>query len=181
MNIDRIRDVVEPVLAEVALELDDLVIVPAGRRSVVRIVVDGDGPQGRGPLLDDIGRATRRISDALDASDATGDAAYTLEVSSRGTSRPLSRPAHWRRNTGRLVKVRIDGEEVIGRIVSSDETGAVLDVDGSQPRIEFADAKKPLIQIEMNRPVDPDLDDVGSEDDDEDDEDDDELVDDNEE
>lgn len=178
MNIDRIRAVVEPVLAEANLELDDLVIVPAGKRSVVRIVVDGDGPKGRGPLLDEIGAATRQVSDALDASDTTGEAPYTLEVSSRGTSRPLTKPQHWRRNTGRLVKLRVDDAEVVGRIVSADETGAVLDVEGEgERRVEFDAAKKPLIQIEMNRPVDPDLDDVGGDDDDDDED----IVDENEE
>ena len=62
--------------------------------------MDGDGPEGVGPLLDYIAEAAKALSAALDSSDAVGNAAYTLEVSSRGVSRPLLRPEHWRRNVG---------------------------------------------------------------------------------
>ena len=66
---------------------------PAGKRRLLRVVVDGDGPDGRGPLLDDIAEASKALSAALDTSDAVGTAAYTLEVSSRGVSRPLDAAA----------------------------------------------------------------------------------------
>lgn len=159
MNRERIAAVVEPLLAEYALELDDLEIVPAGKRLVLRITVDGDGPHGHGPLLDDIAQATRGLSEALDDSGVAGERAYTLEVSSRGTSRPLTRPAHWRRNRGRLVEV--DGQtpgsedvaKVTGRISETDETGVVLNVDGEQQRWEFEQISKAVVQVELNRPV----------------------------
>lgn len=164
MNSQAIADVVAPVLAEAGLELDEVEIMPAGKRSVLRIVVDGDGPKGRGPLLDDIARATRVISEILDESDVTGEAPYTLEVTSRGTSRPLTKPQHWRRNTGRLVKLRAHDETFVGRILASDDEGVVLDVDGAERRLAYADIRKPLIQVELNRPADPDLDDVVTDD-----------------
>ena len=166
MKSERIADVVGPVLAERGLELDDIEIVPAGKRSIVRIIVDGDGPKGRGPLLDEIASATRAISAALDESDATGQAPYTLEVTSRGISRPFTKPQHWRRNIGRLVKVRVADETIVGRIIAADETGATIDIEGNQRRIEYVDSKKPVVQVELNRPVDPDLDDVSDVDDD---------------
>ncbi|MGI3781982.1 MAG: ribosome maturation factor RimP, partial [Janthinobacterium lividum] len=65
-----IEAVVIPVLGDYGLELDALEVMPAGKRRVVRIVVDGDGPKGRGPLLDDIASASRAVSDALDGSEA---------------------------------------------------------------------------------------------------------------
>ena len=80
-------------------------VMPAGKRRLLRIVVDGDGPNGTGPLLDDIAEATKALSVALDESEAVGASPYTLEVSSRGVSRPLELPRHWRRNVGRLVTV----------------------------------------------------------------------------
>lgn len=164
MKQQQIADVVAPVLERCGLELDAVEVVPAGKRSLVRIIVDGDGPAGRGPLLDDIADATREISAALDAA-PLGDAPYTLEVSSRGTSRPLATPAHWRRNRGRLVKATLAEEAVTGRIRASDETGVTLDVDGAERRLEYAEISKAMIQVELNRPYDPDLDDVGSDDD----------------
>ena len=92
MNEHAIASLVEPLLAVGRLELDRLEIVRAGKRSVLRLYLDGDGPEGRGPSLDEIADATRAISVALDESPAVGNAPYTLEVSSRGVSRP---PLPW--------------------------------------------------------------------------------------
>ena len=61
-----IEAVVTPVLESYGLELDALEVLPAGKRRLVRIVVDGDGPKGRGPLLDDIASASRAVSEALE-------------------------------------------------------------------------------------------------------------------
>lgn len=194
MNDAALRALLEPLLEARDLELDSLTIVPAGRRSVLRIAVDGEGPKGRGPLLDDIAEATRAISEALDASPATGDAPYTLEVSSRGTSTPLTDPKHFRRNRGRLVKVTlVDGRTLVGRIVGVADEGVELEYTPEptkadkhpQPQretIAVADVRKAVVQVELNRPHDPELDDDPAlvddegDEDDEDDSDEDELV-----
>ena len=161
-----IEAVVRPVLEDAGLELDALEVVPAGKRRVVRVVVDGDGPKGRGPLLDDIARASLAVSAALDASDATGSAPYTLEVSSRGVGRPLTEDKHWRRNRGRLVKVTLAaGGEVTGRIVAAGTDAVELDVDGTTREVAYADVAKALVQVELNRRS-GDRDDEDDEDDD---------------
>lgn len=155
-----VEAVVAPVLEGFGLELDALEIVPAGKRRVVRLVVDGDGPKGRGPLLDDIAVASQAVSAALDTSDAMGQQAYTLEVSSRGVGRPLTAPKHWRRNRGRLVKVTLtDGSEVTGRITAADDDAAQLEVAGAPREVAYADVAKALVQVELNRKVDQDEDD----------------------
>ncbi|GAB2597071.1 ribosome maturation factor RimP [Microlunatus antarcticus] len=147
-----IEAVVSPVLESFGLELDALEVVPAGKRRVVRIVVDGDGPKGRGPLLDDIASASRAVSEALDTSDATGQAAYTLEVSSRGVGRPLTAPKHWRRNATRLVRVDLlDGSQLTGRITEAGEDAVELDVDGAARRLRYDEITKALVQVELNR------------------------------
>jgi len=88
----------------------------------------------------------------LDVDDLMGEQAYTLEVTSRGVDRPLTEPRHWRRNTGRLVKVVLDeGDPVTGRIAETDDTGAVLDVEGADHRVEYAAVKKAKIQIEFKK------------------------------
>ncbi|MHB1008914.1 MAG: ribosome maturation factor RimP [Propionibacteriaceae bacterium] len=161
MNVARLRALLEPVLADRGLELDDLVVVGAGARSVLRITVDGDGPQGKGPLLDEVADATRAVSDALDASDATGTQPYVLEVSSRGVGAPLAKPAHWRRNAGRLVAVtRTDGTKVTGRIAATTDTEATLTVEGSPQVVPYSEVKRAAVQVELNRPHDPELDDA---------------------
>ncbi|MDA8440421.1 MAG: ribosome maturation factor RimP [Propionibacterium sp.] len=166
MNEQAITRAVEPVLTSHGLELDRLEIVPAGRRSVVRITVDGDGPHGRGPLLDDIAEAARDLSAALDAANI-GNQPYTLEVSSRGTSRPLTEPKHFRRNLTRLVRIVLaDGEVVEGRILAADDTVVQLD---PERRIAFTDITRATIQVELNRPEGLGPDDDDSDDDDFDD------------
>lgn len=153
MKSDRVADVVEPVLGQFALELDAVEIMPAGRRSLVRVVVDGDGSDGRGPSLDDIAEATKAVSAALDDSDATGAGAYTLEVTSRGVSRPLTLPRHWRRNVDRLVTATLtDGTTVTGRITGSDDNTVTLDVDGTARQLAYSQISKALVQVELNRP-----------------------------
>lgn len=130
MNETQLTSMLTPILEQCGLEFEALETMPAGRRRLVRVVVDGDGPEGRGPTLDEIADATRVISAELDESEAAGNAAYTLEITSRGLGRPLTDPKHWRRNIGRLVKVQGgEGEEPVqGRIAGSDETSAELDV-----------------------------------------------------
>ena len=164
MNVAALRALLEPVLADRGLELDDLVVVGAGSRSVLRISVDGDGPKGRGPLLDEVADATRAVSDALDESDLTGTQAYVLEVSSRGVGAPLIKSAHWRRNTGRLVLVtRADGSRLTGRITATTDTGVTLTVDGAEAVVAFSDVKRAAVQVELNRPAEVELDDIADE------------------
>jgi ribosome maturation factor RimP len=91
MNEQAITALVTPIVESLGLEVDRIELASAGSRSVLRINLDGDGADGRGPSLDDIARATRGISEALDTSTVTGNAAYVLEVSSRGVSRPTLR------------------------------------------------------------------------------------------
>ena len=153
MKQSQLPGVLIPVLAQFDLELEAVEVVPAGKRKLLRVVVDGDGAHGTGPLLDDLAEASKALSAALDSSDAVGDAAYTLEVSSRGVNRPLERPAHWRRNRGRLVAVTTaDGNTVLGRIVSADEEAVQLEVDGAFRVLAFGEVSKALVQVELNRP-----------------------------
>ena len=154
MDGSQLAGVLTPILAQFDLELEAVEVIPAGKRKLLRVVVDGDGASGTGPLLDDVAEASKALSAALDSSTAVGAAAYTLEVSTRGVGRPLERPAHWRRNRGRLVSVTTaDGSTVTGRIVGSDEDSARLDVDGTEQTLSLADVTKALVQVELNRRV----------------------------
>jgi len=161
----QLAELFSALLADLELELDDLKIVRAGKHRMVQVRVDGDGPAGRGPDLDQIADATRLISQALDDNDAMGEAPYTLEVSSRGVSTPLTQPVHFRRNLGRLVRLsRTEGEPILGRIQSVDESAVTLQPEpepGSKPTkkqtlaepvtVSFEQVSKAVVQIEMNR------------------------------
>ena len=161
---DVIRDRIETELVDplraLDLDIEAVEISPAGNRRVLRVAVDKDG----GVTLDDVAEATRTIDAALEASDVMGEQPYTLEVTSRGVDRPLTLPRHWRRNAGRLVKVTFaDGPDATGRIKTSDESGATIEVDGQLREVAYADVKKALVQVEFNRKSDDDADDEAGE------------------
>ncbi len=145
---DRLADQLTGPVESLGLDLEAVELSNAGKRRLLRVAIDKDG----GITMDDIADATREVSRVLDETDLMGERAYTLEVSSPGVDRPLTLPRHWRRNQGRLVKVIFpEGEPVVGRIVSSDEAGASLDVDGSERRVEYAEVKKAKVQIEFKK------------------------------
>jgi ribosome maturation factor RimP len=111
-------------------------------------VVDADG----GVDLDRCAELSRVLGSALDATDVLGDSPYTLEVSSRGVSRPLQLPRHWRRNVGRLVRVTLaGGDDVVGRIRAADDAGVEMDVDGSARRLPFDAIGSARVQVEFRR------------------------------
>ncbi|HVV76153.1 MAG TPA: ribosome maturation factor RimP [Mycobacteriales bacterium] len=138
-----LRPTVEPVVTSAGYDLEDLVVSSAGRRSVVRIVVDRDG----GIDLDAVADISRAVSEALDAADAFGEAAYTLEVTSPGVDRPLTEPRHWRRNVGRLVET----ESFKGRIVEVTDDGVAVEVNGARTEIGYSDLGSGKVIVEFSR------------------------------
>ena len=126
----RLAGWIEPVVGAAGYDLEELVVTPAGRRSVVRVVVDRD----QGVTLDDIAEVSRAVSAALDENDGElGRAPYVLEVTSPGVDRPLTEARHWRRNVGRLVAVPVGApggaEPVTGRVTAVDDAGVTLAVE----------------------------------------------------
>ncbi len=150
-----VRLAVEPVVTALGLDLEDLDVQSSGRRRRVSVVVDRDG----GIDLDGIAAASRAVSEALDASDAMGADAYTLEVTSPGIDRPLTLPRHWRRNVGRRVRVVLtDGTTWDGRIRGADDDALVVAADErgtaetAERRTPWSDVVRGEVQVEFKRP-----------------------------
>ncbi|GII55147.1 ribosome maturation factor RimP [Planotetraspora thailandica] len=143
---DQLVELLAPVVAADGFDLEDVTVTPAGKRSLVRVIVDRDG----GVSLDDVAEVSLSISKELDAADTLGAGPYVLEVTSPGVDRPLTEPRHWRRATGRLVKADLkDGTSAEGRIGDVDDSGVVL--DGTR-RLGFDELVRGRVQIEFNRP-----------------------------
>jgi ribosome maturation factor RimP len=155
VDVAPIRAVIEQAVTGEGYEVDSLSVKPVGRRHLVRVTIDGDGGLG----LDVIADVSRAISTALDAAEETGkqliEGEYQLEVSSPGVDRPLTTPAHWRRNIGRLVKVKAGERVYTGRVVTADEKGITLEVElGGGPghlHLDHRDLGPGRVQIEFNR------------------------------
>jgi ribosome maturation factor RimP len=153
----RLFEVVEPVARSAGYDLEDLDVVRMGRRSVVRVSVDRDG----GVPLDAIAELARAVSAAIDDAEASAGeivvGEYQLEVSSPGVDRPLTAPRHWRRNAGRLVKVKIKGgQTVTGRVIAATDESVMLDIDGDRRELLYDDLGAGRVEIEFSR-----IDDIG--------------------
>ncbi|RRS02061.1 ribosome maturation factor RimP [Glycomyces terrestris] len=144
-----VESILAPAVSAAGYDLEGLTVTKAGRRLLVRVLVDKDG----GISLDDVAVVSKACSKALDESDSTGgpfaDTAYTLEVSSPGVDRPLTEPRHWRRNIGRLVAVNIGEEPVTGRIADASERGIELEADGVRRSATYAELGPGKVQIEL--------------------------------
>ncbi len=165
----RLTGWIEPVVGAAGYDLEDLVVTPAGRRSVVRVVVDRDA----GVTLDDIAEVSRAVSEVLDRNDdGMGRTPYVLEVTSPGVDRPLTEPRHWRRNTGRLVTVAVgpagSTETVTGRVTAVEGAGVTLAVEakgkpGAKKRpptprqVPWVERGSGRVQVEFGRGTDESL------------------------
>ncbi|WP_405790834.1 ribosome maturation factor RimP [Streptomyces sp. NBC_00029] len=151
---DRLRVLLEPLVAAKGLDLEEIEMSRAGKRRMLRIIVDSD----EGVELDACAELSREVSDKLDETDVMGEDEYVLEVSSPGADRPLTEHRHYVRATGRLVKFQLaEGGELIARILEADDEGLDLEVPGvkgrkaTARRIAFTDIAKARVEIEFNR------------------------------
>lgn len=149
---ERVLSLLRPVVGAAHLDLEDVEVRSAGRRRIVRVLVDGD----HGVSLDQVADLSRSVSDALDGADVLGDTPYTLEVSSPGVERPLTLPRHWRRNVGRLVAVHTAGADLTGRISSADEGSVELDLEPGLRRLSYQDISRAVVQVEFRSVTGPD-------------------------
>jgi ribosome maturation factor RimP len=113
----RIQAQVETRLADVEPDVEVLAVdvLGGGRARTLRIFLDRPG----GVDLDLCARVTRHLRDLLRE--------YTVEVSSPGPERPLTKLEHYRRFMGRRVRVRT-GEAIEGR---SDFKGELIGADSN--------------------------------------------------
>ncbi len=160
----RLAGMIQPVVAAAGLDLESVRVTTAGKRRVLRVIVDGD----QGVSLDETADVSREISALLDARNAMGEVPYTLEVSSPGVDRPLTEPRHWRRAARRLVRVKVAEEGTVqGRVLAADEAGVALDVDGARRAFPYGALGPGAVQVEFgplpeigDLPADDELDDV---------------------
>ena len=144
----RLATLVDECVSALGFDLEAIELTPAGNKRVLRIALDRDGGVG----IDHITEATRALSEELDASDVMGSQPYTLEVTSRGVDRPLTEPRHWRRNAGRLVRLRLaDDSSIDGRIGDSDDEGVVIEGRTTSQRLTYDQISTALVQTELNR------------------------------
>lgn len=126
----RLLSLVQPVAEGIGMEIVRL-RVQGGRRPHLQIMAERAG--GAPTDVEDCARLSRALSPTLDAADPISEA-YTLEVSTPGIDRPLTRPGDFARWIGHAVKIElarpIDGRRrFTGVITGEDQDGAHIELD----------------------------------------------------
>jgi len=158
---DGVRALAEPLARAAGLVVENVTITPAGKRRVLRVIVDLPEDRTGGVPMDAVSAAAQAISAALDTSPVMGGMPYVLEVSSPGADRPLTERRHWLRARGRLVELTAPAGttpawspgEAIGRLTAVTETGLVLD---GEREVNWPDIAGGRIEIEFGHSGDPD-------------------------
>ncbi len=136
---------ITPALEALGFYLEDVTIISAGRRSMLTVIVDGDTHLS----LDQVTSATKAIGEIVESVQSLGETPFTLEVTSPGLDRPLTKVRHWQKNINRLVKVvLLEGLEIKGRIKDVNEVSATVD----EKNINYSDIKRATLEIEF-KPV----------------------------
>lgn len=139
-NLKRVRALVEPIISDLKLDLYDLEF----RGGTLRVTIDTPVGSPGGIDLEAIALATRLIGREFDHHDPL-PGHYTLEVTSPGLERTLRTPAHYQREIGKTIAVRLRdtvnvGRRVQGVLIAADDKSATIrldtpDVDGLDERV----------------------------------------------
>jgi ribosome maturation factor RimP len=126
--VQRVRSLVEPIAADLALDVYDI----EQRGGTLRVTLDTPPGSPGGVDLDQLALATRLIGRELDHNDPV-PGRYTLEVTSPGVERSLRTPAHFQREIGKTVTVRLadvtaEQRRIEGVLVAADDRTATIRV-----------------------------------------------------
>lgn len=144
----KLEILLEPVVTEAGLDLESVEVTPAGRRRVLRVVIDRDG----GIDLDTVAEVSRVVAETLDSSEVMGGQPYVLEVTSPGTDRPLTEPRHWRRAIGRLVRAELaDGSTRTARVLDAGPEVASVAGEGGPEQLPYAQVRRARVEVEFGR------------------------------
>ena len=116
LDVDRVREIAERVASSSGLEVVDVEFRGGGKSRMLRVYLDkpaaGAGALGgvaqgvpQGVTHEDCANFSREFGTVLEVEDAAPDGSYTLEVSSPGLDRKLTRAADFERFTGSRMKL----------------------------------------------------------------------------
>ena len=146
--VRRVSDVIQPVIDEQGLELVDVVYTPEHGRWVLRVFIDKPG----GVTLGDCTTVSREIGTILDVEDIIPHS-YSLEVSSPGLDRPLTKERDFLRYRGQKVRIRtrepVEGRRNFRATIDGVEDGAVIvtDASGKTWRIELLNIDRARLEV----------------------------------
>ncbi len=150
--VEQIRQILDPILRSLGLDLWDLEFQKQGPKWLLRVYIDRE--IGGGVTLSDCETVSRDLGTALDVEDIIPHA-YTLEVSSPGLDRALSKPEHFIRFEGSLVKIKtyqpINGQKVFrGKLRGlADKIVSIELESGEMLQIALENIAKTSLEVEF--------------------------------
>ena len=144
-----VEDIVAPIIEKLGFEIVRIQTI-GNKNPTLQIMIER---QDRKDLVvDDCAAVSRAISDILDEKDPI-DGEYSLEVSSPGLDRPLTKPEHFTRFAGYEAKIET-AEEVQGRkrfkgkiIYMGDDRVIHFDMDGESYAIPYDAVRKANLNL----------------------------------
>jgi ribosome maturation factor RimP len=149
--VENIRQILDPILESMGLSLWEMEFQRHGPKWLLRIYIDRESG---GVTLSDCEQVSRDLSTALDVEDIIQHA-YTLEVSSPGLDRTLTRPEHFVRFIGSMVKVKtyqpIEGQKVFrGKLLGMGEAVIKVELETSAVlEIPMSNITKVALEVEI--------------------------------
>jgi ribosome maturation factor RimP len=146
---EQIRQILAPILESTGLSLWDLEFQKQGPKWLLRVYIDRESG---GVTLNDCEAVSRDLGTALDVEDIIPHA-YTLEVSSPGLDRILSKPEHFIRFTGSAIKVKtyqpINGQKVFhGKLLGMGENAIRVELEkGIVLEIPLSNVTKASLEV----------------------------------
>lgn len=123
--------------------------VRMGKRSILKVYLDKPG----GITVEDCTAVSHALGTLLDVEDVLEDA-YTLEVSSLGIDRPLTKKIHFQRNIGQTLSVKYKDndkktQKVEGVLQDVGEDSITLEVQGECTSIEIRNILKARVEVQF--------------------------------
>ena len=139
-----VAELAAPIAAGLGVEVLEVVVKGQRGSRMVRLIVDADDLDPEVLVgIDDIATLSRELEAALDEHDPIAGG-YTLEVTSPGADRPLTRPRDFARNRGRTVRLELhapaqEQHEVVGELTAADVSTLTLTTDDGDRDIALRD------------------------------------------
>ena len=147
LEIDRVREIAERVASSSGLEVVDVELRGGGKARMLRVFLDkpaatSDSPDARGMsgvTHEDCANFSREFGTILDVEDAVPGGSYTLEVSSPGLDRKLSRASDFERFVGSRLKLMTrqpvnNNQHFEGRLESFENGRLTLDTSAASKK-----------------------------------------------
>jgi ribosome maturation factor RimP len=163
-DVDRVREVAERVASSSGLEVVEVEFLGGGKARMLRVYLDKPAAPGGDPLAgltngvthEDCANFSREFATILDVEDAAPNGSYTLEVSSPGLDRKLSRPGDFERFVGSRLKLMTrlpvnNTRHFEGRLESFRDGRLTVDLSGARKKLlkKMSPAAGQKIEIEF--------------------------------